>query len=233
MPDLDELIEAFYKLNYSEDKNPYILNARIYSQIPEVMITSREEENYGRVRWKLTKHRDDINPDFEVLEEKIGVVLPYSFKLWHSRYFTLNGFSHLIYLPISPSNDPLYGLRQQIFNSWHPQEIRDSGLIMFGSERNGIGPICFDVRKPVQDNDYPIVIWDHEYPSDRVSSPIFSSFSKLLECCVYYLSGNSIDWWVRDRRISKFAEIDPLGAGQEDQSYWSGWYDYLDEDSNE
>lgn len=233
MSDLDVLIESFYKLNYSEKKNPFILNARIYNGIPEDMITSRKEENYGRVRWKLKKHRDDINPEFNTLEKEVGFGFPKSFKLWYSRYFTLNGSTHICHLPIAPSNDPMYGLRQEIFNSWLPEEIRKSGLVMFGTERNSIGPLCFDVRASVEEDDYPIVIWDHEYPENRISPPIFSSFTKLLECYVYYLSGDSTELTNQDKRTMQFAEIDPLGAGQAEEWYWRHWYDYLDEDSQD
>ena len=187
MPNLEQLIEDFYRLNYSEKNTPFIFNAKTWAGNPSDMIVSEEPE-YRRVEWKLKYHRPDINPQFEELEKHIGHNLPYSFKLWQSRYFTLNGFAHLLYLPISPSNYPLYGLKSEIV-SWSKDT---PGLIPFGGERNGDGPICFDVREAVENDDYPIVYWDHDTRDEwRISPPIFSSFSKLLECCVYFLSGDS------------------------------------------
>lgn len=222
MANLDELIDRFYALNYA--KGPlftYVARGRA----PADMVISGPTLS-GRIEWKLVERCPGIDPAFESFEAEIGYRLPESFKLWNSRYYTLDGHAHILYLPTSPTNDPFGQLRDYFFN-YRPENLSQIGLIPFGEERIGIGPLCFDTRQ-TNSVDWPIRYFDHDSSSDdaiddAIGPIIFSSFYKLLECCVHYLSGPRADHWSCLERIPDFFELDPAGAGGPGREYWEAW----------
>lgn len=218
--ELEMLIERFYQLNYGD--KPLVTHLPLHN-IPEDMLISGPNL-HRRIEWKLIERYKGVDPRFKEFEEEIGYRLPESFKLWQSRYYILDGHAHILYLPISPTNDPFGELRDLFFN-WRPEHVSQRGLIAFGEERLGIGPLCFDARQRLPESDWPILYFDHENPDpdDAIGPVLFSSFEKLLACCVHYLSGPGTDDWTRKEQIPEFFDIDPSGAGGPGREYWEEW----------
>lgn len=54
----------------------------------------------------------------------------------------------------------------------------------FAAEGNDAGPLIFDGRIKVVNNEFPIRVYEQEFGGnlDGLSEIIFSNFSKLLEC---------------------------------------------------
>ncbi len=217
--DLNVLIEEFYRLNYAD--KPLVTSFYSHDIPADMVITG--PNLHRRVEWRLVKRYDYIDPRFEDFEAEIGYRLPESFKLWQSRYYILDGYAHILSLPISPTNDPFWELRHRFFN-FRPEHVGQKGLIPFGEERIGIGPLCFDARHSVPEADWSILYFDHENPDpdEAIGDMLFSSFEKLLACCVHYLSLPGDDW-AKQERIADFFEIDPTGAGGPGREYWEEW----------
>lgn len=221
MTDLDELIDRFYELNYPKGSLFTSMFMHRFDGVPADMIVS-DPNPHGRFEWKLVERSRGIDPSLDSFEAEIGHKLPEAFKLWNSRYYTLEGYAHILYLPTSPTHDPFREMRSLFFD-FRPEDVSQIGLIPFGEERLGIGPLCFDTREPNPAADWPICYFEHDFPDDAIGPVIFSSFHKLLECCVHYLSGPGTDDWSRKERIPDFFDIDPTGAGDPGREYWEGW----------
>lgn len=221
MAALDELIDQFYALNYP--KGPITTHVQ-RGRVPADMVVSGPYPN-RMVEWKLVERCRGIDPGFDSFEAEIGYKLPESFKLWSSRYYTLDCHTDILSLPASPTDDPFGELRDWFFRAYRPEHLGQIGLIPFGDEAAGAGPLCFDARSSASgSSDWPILYVDHDSPPDEAIGPIiFSSFHKLLECCVHYLSGPGTDYWSRRERIPDFLELDPTGAGGPGQEYWETW----------
>jgi len=126
-------------------------------------------------------------------------------------------------LPACPLNNPLKDLKYQVVESgYYSKRCKELGLIPFGDEKlMDAGPLCFDTREPVRDDEWPVVYWDHEYDqtSEEIGPRIFSSFSKLIKCCTHFLQENKS---ARDL-VRDLYRIDPEGAGGPGRAYWEGW----------
>lgn len=220
MPDLDELIDRFYALNYP--KGPIVTRVQ-RGRVPADMVISGPDPRTRMVEWKLVERCRGIDPGFVSFEAEIGYKLPESFKLWSSRYYTLDCHTHLMSLAASPTNDPFGELRDWFFKAYRPEQLGQIGLIPFGDEGIGIGPLCFDTRHS-SSTDWPIRYVDHDSsPEDAIGPIIFSTFHKLLECYVHSLSGNGTDYWSCIERIPDFFVLDPTGAGGPGREYWDAW----------
>jgi hypothetical protein len=48
---------------------------------------------------------------------------------------------------------------------------------------NDIGPLCFDLARPLRDGDYPVVLFDHELlpRAEYTGKPYADSFAALLD----------------------------------------------------
>lgn len=179
--ELDDLIERYYRLRYMRQPNWMVLEG-----VPEEMRVGAPNKN-GWIQWKLLPWSRGIAPGFEQLEQEIGVMLPFSYKLWYSRYYQVDGDLSFIRFPETSPENPFAELRKEIFDSWWPERIKGIGLISFGSI--DYGSFCFDTRHNEKSSDYPIVFWDHDWiDSDKEIIPTkFSSFRELLEYCVQSL----------------------------------------------
>lgn len=180
-----------------------------------------EVDEEGWVVWKPlpgTLSEDD----YRKIEEEYNVRFPKSFVDWHKAYFFLDGDCSLLRLPVSSPTQPLEDLKQAL--SWHvPERLIPQGLYPFAGEGNDTGPLVFDGRMPVADNEFPIRVYDHEHGGDLagLSEIIFSSFAKLLECITHYL--NELKSRKAFEIIPDFFEIDPGGAGSSGREYWLSW----------
>ncbi len=193
------------------------MNAVYIPAIPSEMMASPVDE-YGWFEWKLL---DGLlqQQDYEKLEKQYGIKLPQSFINWHKRYFFLDADCLIFRLPASIPSQPLKQIRNNL--EWFiPKQIIPQKIYPFGDSANDIGPLVFDARIPMPDNEFPIRSYDHEYGGDLagLSEIIFSSFDKLLECVTYFLNGIGNKEWAEI--IPFFFEIDPDGAGKTGREYW-------------
>jgi hypothetical protein len=215
-----DLVERFYETVYAALAPLWTV---LTPSTPSEMLISGEPDAYGWVEWKLIRRSEGIDPALVEFEQELGHRLPQLFKLWHSRYYTLDGGIAIVRLPSIPSNDPLRSLRKQ--GGFLPERLYEM-LIPFGTEGMlDAGPLCFDIRNPVPDADWPIRYWDHEWNgTEREIGPvIFSSFGKLLECAIHYWLPGALGWETQRSRISGFFDIDPDSAGGPGRDYWEGW----------
>jgi hypothetical protein len=210
---LEELVDEFYRVCY---KYPDRLTVVHTPQTPEDMIVDNSPHSSEWVRWKLLERSKVIVPEFVEFEKEIGCKLPESFKLWHSRNFTLSGDVGFVRLPAIPSNNPFQPLRDKLIGGWIPKEVEDQGFLPFGSDGWwDAGSLCFKTSANIENADYPIYLWDHGWVgTDREFRIVFSNFRKLLECCVHYAGGKLPDYDPRPKGTKGFATIDPEGAGK-------------------
>jgi hypothetical protein len=89
-------------------------------------------------------------------------------------------------------------------------------------EGNDAGFLVFDGRLPKENNEFPIRVFDYMLEElDGLGPIIFSSFSKLLACLIYYMK--EIKTMPDFEIIPQFLAIDPEGAGKYGTDYWMGW----------
>ncbi|MGM9476103.1 hypothetical protein ACS5PU_06725 [Pedobacter sp. GSP4] len=143
------------------------------------MMTSPVDEE-GWYIWKPIKGTL-IDSDYQKVEHKFGIKFPKSFVEWHKQYFFLDCSCQLIDLPVSSPNEPL----QQIIDNLDyslAEDLIEAKLYPFGDEGNDAGPLVFDGRYEVENNEYPIRVYDHDYGGDieGLSEIIFSSFRNAL-----------------------------------------------------
>jgi len=214
---MDEIIDIFFTSYF---KFSSLRNVYVEGKTPKNMMATPVDEE-GWYTWKPTKGTL-TNRNYSQIEEKFGVKFPKSFVEWHKQYFFLDCSCQIMGLPISSPTEPL----QQITDNWDysmAQNLINSKLYPFGDEGNDTGPLVFDGRYDVENNEYPIRVYDHEYGGDMdgLSEIIFSSFPKLLECFTHYIQE------IASRKnfeiIPDFFHIDPTGAGKTGVDYWLNW----------
>jgi hypothetical protein len=173
------------------------------------------------VNWQLTPGSLK-REQYEDVESRFKVKFPPSFIAWHQSHFFHECDCSLIRLPGSDSNQPLNAIIKEL--DWFiPEKLIPQKLYPFGSEGNDMGPLVFDARFEVENNEFPIRAYDHEFMGspDGLTDIIFSSFTKLLECMTHYLTE------IKTRQcfdiIPEFFNIDAKGAGKPGLGYWLGW----------
>ncbi|WP_029275113.1 SMI1/KNR4 family protein [Pedobacter borealis] len=214
---MDEIINTFFtsyfnfsrlRSVYGEEKTP-----------KNMMATPVDEE--GWYTWKPIEGTL-TNSNYRQVEEKFGVKFPKSFVEWHKQYFFLDCSCQLMGLPVSSPTEPL----QQIIDNLDyslAKDLIEAKLYPFGDEGNDAGPLVFDGRYEVKDNEYSIRVYDHEYGGDMdgLSEIVFSSFPKLLECFTHYIQ--EVETRKNFEIIPDFFQIDPTGAGKTGKGYWLSW----------
>ena len=182
---------------------------------PEEMKASEVDEE-GWISWKPLKGNLE-EQEYHKIEKAFNVLYPRSFIQWHQQYYFLDADCAILRLPISNPREPLKELRQQL--DWPvAAQLIALQIYPFGDGGNDIGPLVFDGREPMPDNEFPIRVFDHEYDDlDGLSPIIFSSFTKLLECLTHFLQHGSAN------AVAGFFRIDPEGAGKTGRDYWKNW----------
>jgi hypothetical protein len=180
-----------------------------------------EKDKEGWIEWKPMKGTLQER-DYHQLEQRFGILFPKSFIDWHRSYHLLEVDCSIIRLPASSPARPLEDLKQ-ILDWFIPEQLIPHKLYPFAAEGNDAGPIVFDGRLPIPDNEFPIRVYDHEYGGDLegLSDIIFSSFSKLLECLTHHLT--ELKTKKNFEIIPEFFKIDPHGAGKTGVDYWLSW----------
>jgi hypothetical protein len=214
---MDEIINSFWTayFNYSSFSSVYVEPVT-----PKDMMASPVDED-GWYIWKPIKGTL-IDADYNYVEEKFKVKFPKSFIKWHKQYFFLDCSCQVLGLPISSPTEPLQNIIDNLDYDL-ARDLVDSKLYPFGDDSNDVGPLVFDARHEVDDNEYPIRLYDHEFGGnlEGLGEIIFSSFSKLLECFTHYIQE------IKTRKnfeiIPDFFQIDPSGAGKPGIDYWLAW----------
>ncbi|WP_305952613.1 hypothetical protein [Emticicia oligotrophica] len=196
-------------------------NETVYTDdVPQEMISTEVNQD-GWFQWKLIKGTL-IEDEYKKIEDEFKIKLPKSFIQWHQEFFFLDCDTSIARLPISNPNLPLKSIKENL--DWFVAgELISQQLYPFGDEGNDAGPLVFDGRNNVIDNNFPIRVYDHEFEGelDGLSEIIFSSFEKLIECLTHFMKE------LKTRRnfeiIPDFFKIDPLGAGLTGVQYWSSW----------
>lgn len=104
--------------------------------------------------------------EIQVFERQIGNKLPGDYK-------TFLKYKHFYELQISeisffkhPVNTWAIELKKMIFQGYPTEYLVEKGYIPFANWSDW-GMICFDTNRNKIENDYPIVLWDHEI-ADKV-----------------------------------------------------------------
>lgn len=212
MENKEKIINDFFKQFFNQE-----LTTVFKEQTPKDMMASIVSDS-GWHNWK------PINGilkaiDYQGIEKKFKVKFPESFIEWHKLYFFLDCDCALLRLPHSFPNEPLKEIID-ILNNDLAENLIAIKIYPFGDEGNDTGPLVFDGRKEMINNEFPIRFFDYDYYDDieGLSEIIFSSFPKLLECITYFLRE------VKTRKVYEiipdFFSIDPSGAGKTGVDYW-------------
>ena len=174
--------------------------------------------------------------DLDALEEETGLAFPPLYRdFLRYRHFvelTATGVSFERHL----GHDWRETLRKAYFRSWPRECILDVGLLPIGSESfMDAGPVCFDTRHRMADEDCPVVFWDHEWEGTaKEVRPMFSSGCKMFECLaldaaadfsfVYHSDKDDASLLPKKRELlAQFLSLDPGGAGGPARDYWTSW----------
>jgi hypothetical protein len=213
---MTELINNFFTAFSTAFSNMTVFT----KDTPQEMMLS-PKNSHGWYEWKLIRGTL-LENDYNKIEEKFKVKFPKSFIEWHKKYFFLGCDTSILTLPTSNPNLLLKEVNDNL--DWFiPEQLIPQKLYPFGNEGNDAGPLVFDGRVNVQNNEFPIRYYDHEFGGglEGLSEIIFSSFEKLLECLTHYMSE------LKTRKnyeiIPDFFKIDPNGAGLTGVEYWLSW----------
>jgi hypothetical protein len=110
-------------------------------------------------------------------EKKLGHLLPDSYKtfLKHKHFYNL--YIDQAEFCRHPINIWQTSLSEMIFNGWPRDLLIEKGYIPFACWTDW-GMLCFDTTKKTPNNDYPIILWDHERENEF--EPFADNFEKLL-----------------------------------------------------
>lgn len=192
------------------------------AKVPKEMMLSPIYED-GSYEWKLLEGTLTIE-DYKKIETKFKVKFPLSFIEWHKKYYFADCDCSIVILPDSFPTKPMEKVISNLDN-FTAERLIQHGLIPFADAGNDAGPLVFDTRNQIDNTDFPVRPYEHEYCGDLagLGDIIFSSFTKMLECLTYYLeetqTRNSFEV------VSEFYEIDPEGAGSTGRDFWSIWTD--------
>jgi hypothetical protein len=121
--------------------------------------------------------------DIARLEKQAGTPFPPLFRAYLMYKCLLMTQFNPVVLPETPSNAPLQKLKRLLKLIRDDPFFKQNGYIPFGQDANGAGPVCFDTKHPSVDQDYPVVVVDH----DRMGNPGYTgerrwdSFASLLD----------------------------------------------------
>lgn len=193
----------------------------VYTDDFPLQMKASEKDGEGWIEWIPIKGTLQES-DYDNLEKQFDVLFPKSFIDWHRANYFLDADCSIIRLPPSNPIRPLESLKQ-VLDWFIAERLITQKIYPFADEGNDTGPLVFDGRVMVPDNEFPIRVYDHSYGGGLggLSEIIFSSFLKLLECLTHYLTE------LKTRRnfeiIPDFFQIDPVGAGKTGVDYWNSW----------
>jgi hypothetical protein len=146
------------------------------TDVDQEMADSYQDKNEEWRRWFpiRSKVRDEEISDYE---NYIGYKFPYSFKrfLKHKHFYELE-ISECSFCAHS-INSWRGSLTALIFEGYPREFLIDKGKIPFANWSDW-GLLCFDTSIVNPDNEYPIVLWDHE-KSDEFE-PKYENFESMM-----------------------------------------------------
>lgn len=99
--------------------------------------------------------------EIQTLENEIGYLFPESYKIFlkHQHFYELNiaDVSFAAHIVDTWQN----GLKAMVFDGNPKEFLIDKGLIPFANYSDW-GLLCFNATKKAEDNEYEILLWDHE-----------------------------------------------------------------------
>lgn len=138
----------------------YAFCPKTLPRVPDDMRDGNWQED-DWVRWKLIKSRLS-EADVMALESELPFPLPPLFRAFLVTYHVLDMDFGEFVLPVLPSDEPLKDVKQYFSHT----NLWDIGYAQFASGECG-DPVCFDLRAPMPDGEFKIVVINH----DNVSHP--------------------------------------------------------------
>lgn len=141
------------------------------------MLDSSADNNKEWKNWLPIKSTV-TDSELSELEKEIGHRLPDSYK----RFLKIKHFYELYIAECSFCSHPINTWRaklmEMIFDGYPSEDLIETGRIPFASWSDW-GLLCFDTTAECENNDYPIVLWDHEV-YDQFEFQ-YSNFENMLE----------------------------------------------------
>lgn len=223
---MDKVIKDFFETYFSLGN---LYRVYVEGKTPKEMMVSEVDES-GWYAWKPLPGDLSLS-DYTIVEDRFGVKFPKSFVKWHKTYYFLDGDCSLLRLPYSNPKQPLLDVIERLDYDLG-KDLAKLKLYAFAEDGSDAGPLVFDGRVEMPDNEFPIRMYDHEYVGDLdgLSEIIFSSFDKLLECVTHFLQET------KKRKvhevIPEFLAIDPTGAGVYGLDRWLTMANSLRDEDN-
>ncbi len=140
-----------------------IVSLKINAKPGEVEPEMLNDNNDNSQEWKSWYPIPSTVTDSELadLEKELGYKLPLSYK----KFLKIKHFYELYLSECSFCSHPVRTWRakimEMVFDGYPSEDIIETGRIPFASWSDW-GLLCFDTTSECQNNDYPIVRWDHE-----------------------------------------------------------------------
>jgi hypothetical protein len=156
-----------------------LLDAEL-NTLPMSIVAEMSDPNQDKdAEWQIWHpvQSNVTNADIEMFESRIGYQLPESYKrfLKHKHFYELQ-ISACSFCA-HPAGIWHASLVDMIFDGYPREFLFDKGRIPFANWSDW-GLLCFDTTAQCIDNDYPIVLWDHEEATQFESQ--FSNFETML-----------------------------------------------------
>jgi len=114
-----------------------------------------------------------------VLDRNFPESFRYFLKYKHFYELFLPGVTEVNFYPHPLKNWQKKYLEMYAYD-WVQEEIIQKGFVPFANHEDW-GMLCFDARKPVENNEYPIMMIDHELVGEIEKYPLFNqSFMKMV-----------------------------------------------------
>lgn len=142
---------------------------------PEMADSTQDNQENLQIWHSISSTVTDT--DLKDLETQIGHFLPsdYKFFLKYKHFYSLVIGVEFCSHPINKWRSEL---NKMIFESFTNENLIERGFIPF-ADYGGIGFLCFDSNRNPGDNNYPIVLWDHEGELENYSENFFELMKKL------------------------------------------------------
>ena len=151
---MEKIIDKYLEMTIKAGLN------RLPVKIETEMADSNQDKNE---EWRIWNPIPSKATDKEIseFEDYIGYKLPDSY----NRFLKYKHFYELMISECSFCSHPVNvwraALTKMIFEGYPREFLIDTGRIPF-ADWSDWGLLCFDTTIKVQNNDYPIVLWDHE-----------------------------------------------------------------------
>lgn len=126
---------------------------------PEMADPSQDKSEDWKTWFPISSKVTD--EEIEGFEKQIGIGLPKDYKtfLKHKHFYDL----YILEVSFCAHPVNIWRAKQvdKIFNGWPTEFLIDRGYLPF-ADWSDWGLLCFDTNDKKQDNNYPIVLWDHE-----------------------------------------------------------------------